>query len=77
MVSIDFFQYLGLLTVIRTGLHRSKSERRRHITARGFVEGRGSFTIHAGRKGRWFDVFENAGNWTEIFFDISNKCEAV
>jgi hypothetical protein len=74
---LDFFQCLGLLTVIRTALHRSKSERRKHNTARGFVEGRGAFTIHVDRNGGCLGVFDNVGEWTDIFFDIYNECDGV
>jgi hypothetical protein len=74
---LDIFHCLELLTAVRTAFHRSKSEYRKHITARGFVKGRGAFTIHAGCKGKCLGVFRNAGVWTGAFFNIENKCDGV
>jgi hypothetical protein len=61
--------------MFRTGPHISESESRTHITARGFVGGRGRFTIHAEPEGRCLDAFRNAGKLTGVYFDIDNKCE--
>jgi hypothetical protein len=75
MVGFDFLRSLGLLTIFRTGPHTSDSESRKHITAHGFVGGRGRFTIHADPRGRCLDAFTNAGKLTGVHFDIDNNCE--
>jgi hypothetical protein len=73
---LNFFQRLGSLTFIRTGSHISQSEPQEHLTARGFVGGRGRFTIHIGLGGECLGAFPNAGKkLTNKFFDIGKKCE--
>jgi hypothetical protein len=56
-------------------MHKSDSEPRRHITARGFVGGYGRFTIHADLRGQCFGAFSNAGYMTGVYLDIDNECE--
>jgi hypothetical protein len=75
MVSVEFLDGLGFLTIIRTGPHKSNTEREEHITARGFVGGHGSFTIHADLEGECLDIWDNAGKLTGKAFDLGNKCE--
>jgi hypothetical protein len=75
MVSFDFLHGLGFLTNIRTGPHKSNTEAKEHITARGFVRDCGRFTIHADLEGECLGIFDNAGKLTGKAFDLGNKCE--
>jgi hypothetical protein len=56
-------------------LHRSFSEPRRHITARGFVNNRGAFTLHADGKGRCLDFYKGTGKFKTL--DIEGECDRL
>jgi hypothetical protein len=75
MVSFEILRGLGFLTIIRTGPHKSDTDAKEHITARGFVRGRGCYTIHADLSGECLNIWDNAGKLTGKAFNLGNKCE--
>jgi hypothetical protein len=57
--------------------HSSVSEKREHLTARGFMGGRGNFTIHVDMDGSLLGFYRNAGRWADKDFNVHQRCEEI
>jgi hypothetical protein len=78
LVSNYFYPNFCIYLVLnRTGLHSSILQRRPHFTGRGFLQGIGRWTIHVDEKGVCLDFYNNAGPWTNKYFNIRKNCDRL
>jgi hypothetical protein len=57
--------------------HSSDSDSEDHLTVRGFVDGRGRFTIHVDSDGELRGFYRNAGRWTNTTLCVHEDCEEI